>query len=377
MTPSKKVLIPIIGGLVVIGIGLTIIFGRNKPEPSPLVSPSPDASPTVSPSVSPSPTPTATASAYKTFRADSVQADKAFVFAAEIPTGWSAEPAENGTAINIYDPAASGATTLEKSRIYIRKFSASTFLTLSTVTIHSQTSTTVNNRPAVRYDIEKKPTVANYANQPSWRSTRHLVTDVRVSDASPSTFYVLAKNPAVSDELYAHFLSTFQVIAPADLKEPVSDFEARITKKQFGTYITPATSPVQPEKFTGYHTGVDVEFTDVAADVPVVAMAAGKVIESRTASGYGGVMAIQHTINGSSYIGVYGHLDPATMLPKGREVAAGAQIALLGDHNSAETDGERKHLHLSVVRGTTLIIAGYVSTQSELSKWIDPVSLYK
>jgi len=49
----------------------------------------------------------------------------------------------------------------------------------------------------------------------------------------------------------------------AHLVLPVNQFFARITKKPFGVYITPETSPVQPEKFTGYHTGVDVEFVDL------------------------------------------------------------------------------------------------------------------
>jgi murein DD-endopeptidase MepM/ murein hydrolase activator NlpD len=152
---------------------------------------------------------------------------------------------------------------------------------------------------------------------------------------------------------------------------------ARITKKHFGQYITPATSPVQPEKFTGYHTGVDVEYADVTADVPVYAIADGTVLTARTATGYGGVMAIQHTINGKKYIAVYGHLDPKSLVATGTSVKAGQQIAILGDGYSSETDGERKHLHFGIVKGTTLTIAGYVQTQVELAKWIDPLTLYK
>ena len=36
----------------------------------------------------------------------------------------------------------------------------------------------------------------------------------------------------------------------------------RITKKPFGIFITTQNSPVQPERFSGYHTGVDVEYKD-------------------------------------------------------------------------------------------------------------------
>ncbi len=371
MITNKKIIIPIIGGgVLAIIIALLLIF-RTKPETSPTDSPSPLA--TASTTLTPSPSP---AAAYKTLRAADVKAEESYVFSAEIPTEWQAEPAESGEAIAIYDPAATGATNLETAQIYIKHFHASTFLTLATVTIHSQTNTTVNNRPAVRYDIEKKANVATFANQPAWRSTRHIVTDVRVTDASPTTFYVIAKNPSLSDEIYNHFLATLQVVAPTMVKEPIADFKTRITKKSFGTYITPATSPVQPEKFTGYHTGVDVEYEDVTTDTPVLAIADGTVLTSRTATGYGGVVAIQHTINGQALIGVYGHLDPKSLVATGTKVAVGQQIGVLGDNKSSETDGERKHLHLSIVKGTTLNIKGYVQTQAELSGWIDPVSLY-
>jgi hypothetical protein len=36
--------------------------------------------------------------------------------------------------------------------------------------------------------------------------------------------------------------------------------KAGLQKKPFGIYITPENSPVQPENFTGYHTGIDVEY---------------------------------------------------------------------------------------------------------------------
>lgn len=375
---SQKHILWIVGAVVLLILAAGAIARmNNNTETTDTSTASPVATSTATPttisSSAPTPIPAAT---YKTLRAADAKAGDAYVFSAEIPMTWVAESAQAGEAIAIYDPAAAGATNLEKTQIYIRHFSASTFLTLSTVTIHSRTDTIVNSRPAVRYDIEKKPTVANFANQPTWRSARHIVTDVRVSNASPSEFYVIAKNPALSDATYAHFLETFNVVAPIVLLEPTAEFKARITKKPYGTYITPANSPVQPEKFTGYHTGVDVEYTDVTAEVPVLAIADGTVVASRTASGYGGVVAIQHTINGQSLIGVYGHVDPKSMVANGTRVTAGQQVAVLGGDKSSETDGERKHLHFSVVTGTALTIKGYVQTQAELAQWIDPLSLY-
>jgi murein DD-endopeptidase MepM/ murein hydrolase activator NlpD len=158
---------------------------------------------------------------------------------------------------------------------------------------------------------------------------------------------------------------------------PVAEFLQRITKKKFGTYITPATSPVQPERFSGYHTGVDVEYEDVSGDVPVVAIANGTVESSGTASGYGGVLAISHTINDEKYVVVYGHLDVATIPKKGATISAGQRVGMLGDGGTKETDGERKHLHLSIHKGTSVVFLGYSKTKDGLDDWIDPVSLYK
>lgn len=165
--------------------------------------------------------------------------------------------------------------------------------------------------------------------------------------------------------------------APYEAIPPVAEFVQRITKKKFGTYITPATSPVQPERFSGYHTGVDVEYGDVSGDVPVVAIANGVVEFSGTASGYGGVLAISHSINGEKYVAVYGHLDPESISKKGAKILAGERIGVLGDGGTKETDGERKHLHLSIHKGTSVVLLGYSKTKDGLSDWIDPLMLFQ
>jgi len=161
------------------------------------------------------------------------------------------------------------------------------------------------------------------------------------------------------------------------LVQPIAEFEKRVTKKPFGIYITPQSSPVQPEKFSGYHTGVDVEYSDVEDEVEVVAIADGIVLRSEWVSGYGGMTAIRHNIDGQDYIVIYGHLNPDNLLAKGQTVSSGDKIGALGKGYSNQTDGERKHLHLAVYSGNDINVKGYVSSQEELSQWIDPLQFLK
>lgn len=156
--------------------------------------------------------------------------------------------------------------------------------------------------------------------------------------------------------------------------EPIAEFKARITKKSFGTYVTPQNSPVSPERFTGYHVAVDIEYADVTSDIPVVAIADGTVVASRTADGYGGVMVIQHRLGDQIIYAVYGHLRPSTMLTNGTQVTQGRQIGLLGTAYSEETDGERRHLHFGISKANS--ITGYIANKSSLSSWIDPLTLF-
>jgi hypothetical protein len=46
-------------------------------------------------------------------------------------------------------------------------------------------------------------------------------------------------------------------------------------------------------------------------------------------------------------------------------------LAVLGTGFSTETDGERKHLHLGIHKGTAINILGYVQNSSELNNWVD------
>jgi hypothetical protein len=157
------------------------------------------------------------------------------------------------------------------------------------------------------------------------------------------------------------------------LVPPIAEFSERTTKKSFGTYITPATSPVQPERFSGYHAGVDVEYTDKPSEeIPVNAIADGEVLLARRADGYGGVVAIRHQVNSQVVVAVYGHLQVSSLPEVGAQVVTGQTFARLGEGGSDDTDGERKHLHFALVRGDQVNLRGYASSEAGLSAWIDP-----
>lgn len=159
--------------------------------------------------------------------------------------------------------------------------------------------------------------------------------------------------------------------------EPIVEFEKRITKKPFGIYIDPVNSPVQPERFQGYHTGVDVEYEDVKDEIDVLSIADGKIILSRWVSGYGGVVAISHNIENENIISLYGHLDPESLVSINKEINKGDKIGILGDGETNETDYERKHLHFGIIKGGEVDLRGYVNSENELKGWYDPVEFIK
>jgi len=155
---------------------------------------------------------------------------------------------------------------------------------------------------------------------------------------------------------------------------PLPQGGERITKKPFGIFITPALSPVQPERFTGYHTGTDFETSpeEQDRDVSVAAVCAGVVRFTGWVKGYGGVLIQDCTVQRQAVTVLYGHLKNASITKStGGTLSAGTTIGLLGKGYGTETDGERKHLHLGVHRGTALEYRGYVSSAAELDQWIN------
>jgi len=298
-----------------------------------------------------------------------------FDFTAEIPSTWLVEVLSEIESVNIYDPNIAGVNNLEKSQIFVRYFQANDFLTLNTVSILNKEKSEVNGRSTVTYDILKKADVENFRLQPSWRNGRHLVTDMRVSDSNPSVFYVFGRRPDLDEDVFGRFLKSLRFSGQENMSfvYPIDEFEERVTKKPFGIFIEPATSPVQPERFSGYHTGVDIEYGDAEDDVPVRAIAEGVVVRSGFVSGYGGMVAVRHEIRGEVYVAIYGHLDSASLVSNGSVIREGQKVGILGDAFSSETDGERKHLHFAVHRGNLVNVSGYVESERELGGWVDPV----
>jgi len=159
---------------------------------------------------------------------------------------------------------------------------------------------------------------------------------------------------------------------------PVANFLTGQTKKVFGQYITPATLPVSPEKFTGYHTGVDIEQVQDNTDVPVYAINDGVIKFSGRVGGYGSVIIYSTTINDEPVTILYGHTRLSSAEKKvGEEVKKGEKLAVLGTGYSSETDGERKHLHFSIHKGSSIEYRGYVQNESELLNWINPDDIIK
>jgi len=161
---------------------------------------------------------------------------------------------------------------------------------------------------------------------------------------------------------------------------PIGGALARVTKKPFGIYVSPGHSPINPERFTGYHTGVDFETTaaEKDTDVPIYAICAGPLALKEIASGYGGVAVQSCTINKEPVTVIYGHLRLTSIKVKaGTKLNPGQQIGVLGTGYSTETGGERKHLHLGIHKGAAIDLLGYVATKSQLSPWLDFLSLMK
>ena len=147
------------------------------------------------------------------------------------------------------------------------------------------------------------------------------------------------------------------------------------TYKRFGEQFA--------DRFNGYHTGEDMEVLpeDLAPDetqlVPVYAIADGVVTYHQWTSGYGGVIVLSHEIDGEVLSSLYGHLDlGSSTLAVGQTVTRGQFLANLGADASEQTDGERQHLHFGLWSGVEVKLAGYVSTTSQLSGWINPYDFF-
>lgn len=159
-------------------------------------------------------------------------------------------------------------------------------------------------------------------------------------------------------------------LVSSELTAPLS--VDRITKKSFGTYVTPEKSPVSPEKFTGFHTGVDFEAPE-ENDVSVRAACSGEIIYKQTVGGYGGVLIQKCDVAGEPVTALYGHIRLSSITKRvGDSLTAGEEFAKLGTGFSDETDGERPHLHFGLHKGSAVELKGYVASEAQLSRWLPP-----
>jgi len=172
---------------------------------------------------------------------------------------------------------------------------------------------------------------------------------------------------------------TYGLAQTSPLASPLPDGAKRLTPLYFGLYVTPEKNPISPpERFIGYHSGLDFEILpgEEEKEVPVLAACDGKVIYNQWAGGYGGLVIQQCFLKGDPVTVLYGHLDAASVLFKeGDALKTGQVIGNLGNARSEETDGVRKHLHFSVHMGDTVALLGYVQTDEELGAFIDPATL--
>lgn len=158
---------------------------------------------------------------------------------------------------------------------------------------------------------------------------------------------------------------------------PLPDADDRPRLLYFGLYVTPdpETNPIDPpERFTGYHSATDFEILpgEEDVDIPVYAICSGPLQFSGFAEGYGGLITQYCTIDGQDVTALYGHLAVDSLPEKGKKVAAGELLGILGAGRSTDTDGSRKHLHLGILKGHVSEVRGYVQEPSELGLYVDP-----
>ena len=158
------------------------------------------------------------------------------------------------------------------------------------------------------------------------------------------------------------------------LAAPMERLSERRIIKPFGIFITPDNSPVLPERFSGYHTGVDFEILagEENLGVTVLAICDGELLVKRWAGGYGGVAVQACQINNEPVTVIYGHVALESIkYDVGDRISRGATLGMLAQPGPA-TDNERQHLHLGIHKGSEVNLLGYVPSQSQLESWINP-----
>lgn len=204
----------------------------------------------------------------------------------------------------------------------------------------------------------------------------------KLSDLGKDVTYVLydgEKHEFITQ--WTDFMRKTATFAKQHIVEMNTDIydATRITKKPFGLYVQPGHSPVDPERFAGYHSGVDFEVHEgeTASDIVVSALCDGTVVYTNWVKGYGGVLVQSCMLDGEAVTVLYGHLAfDSIPHSRGDDVYRSEFIGTLGKPYSTETDNERAHLHLAVHRGTGTELRGYAQEKEELHDWLDPVDAF-
>lgn len=175
---------------------------------------------------------------------------------------------------------------------------------------------------------------------------------------------------SLESELRNLFTNADSVVPASTYTYPMQQYTTLRTKLVFGQYVSPNSG----DRFSGYHTGDDIEVTDVTTEVPFFALTSATVLRKETVSGYGGVLILEFTEGATTYQAFYGHVDLNSITAVvGDTVQAGDQLGVLGDDASSETDGERKHLHFAIYPSSgTVLYAGYISSDADLQQWLNP-----
>ena len=184
--------------------------------------------------------------------------------------------------------------------------------------------------------------------------------------------------PTRQNSANAHVSSSASIVADRDI--PLPSTESRLTPLEFGLYVTPdpAQNPIDPpERFTGYHTGLDIEILsdEEHEEVPVSALCDGSIVFSDEAEGYGGVVVQTCTVDDQDVTVLYGHLLLSSLVPIERHIVRGQRIGMLAPARSRDSGQTRKHLHIGIHKGSHIELLGYVTDASFLQEFIDPSTL--
>lgn len=158
---------------------------------------------------------------------------------------------------------------------------------------------------------------------------------------------------------------------------PLPNASSRPQLLQFGMYVTPDPdqNPIDPpERFTGYHTALDLEILpgEENQEIPVAALCDGRIILSETVEGYGGVAIQSCRFENEDVTVLYGHLEPTRLVTLNAGIKKGDQVGILAPAKSPDSGYTRKHLHLGIHKGPDIDIRGYVQNEAELANFIDP-----